>query len=74
MGISLGMSTGDKLKGRVKEAAGDLVDDADLRRSGRLQQRKAQARDELARAEDEADRKAAEIAALEGEAPRGTAA
>jgi uncharacterized protein YjbJ (UPF0337 family) len=59
------MSVGDKVKGRVKEAAGDLVDDADLRRKGRLQQRKAQARDELARAEDEADRKVEEIAALE---------
>ena len=60
---------------RVKEAAGDLVDDADLRRRGRLQQRKAQARDDLARAEDEADRKAAEIAALDGEPPeRDTAA
>jgi uncharacterized protein YjbJ (UPF0337 family) len=59
------MSVGDKLKGRVKEAAGDLVDDADLRRRGRLQKRKGKARDELARAEDEADRKAEEVAALE---------
>jgi uncharacterized protein YjbJ (UPF0337 family) len=59
------MSVGDKLKGRVKEAAGDLVDDADLRRRGRLQKRKGEARDELARAEDEADRKAEEVAALE---------
>ena len=59
------MAIGDKLKGRVKEAAGDLVDDAELRRKGRQQQRKAEARDELARAQDEADRKAEEVAALE---------
>ena len=65
------MSLGDKLKGKAKEAAGDLVDDADLRRKGRLQQRKAQARDELARAEDEADRKAEEVAALERDRPSG---
>jgi uncharacterized protein YjbJ (UPF0337 family) len=59
------MAKGDKLKGRVKEAAGDLVDDADLRRRGRLQQREADAREELALAEEEADRKAEEVADLE---------
>jgi uncharacterized protein YjbJ (UPF0337 family) len=59
------MAKGDKLKGRVKEAAGDLIDDADLRRSGRKQQREAEAREELALAEDEADRKAEEVADLE---------
>lgn len=59
------MALGDKLKGRAKEAAGDLVDDAELRRKGRLQQREAEARDDLARTEDEADRKAEEVADLE---------
>jgi uncharacterized protein YjbJ (UPF0337 family) len=59
------MSKGDKLKGRVKEAAGDLIDDAELRRSGRKQQQEAEAREELAVAEEEADRKAAEVADLE---------
>jgi uncharacterized protein YjbJ (UPF0337 family) len=59
------MAKGDKLKGRIKEAAGDLVGDAEVRRQGRLEQRKAEAREELARREDEADRKAAEIADLE---------
>lgn len=59
------MSLGDKLKGRVKEAAGDLVDDAELRRDGRQQQKHAQARDELARAQEEADAKAEEVAELE---------
>jgi uncharacterized protein YjbJ (UPF0337 family) len=59
------MAKGDKLKGRIKEAAGDLVGDAEVRRQGRLEQEKAEAREELARRQDEADRKAAEIADLE---------
>jgi uncharacterized protein YjbJ (UPF0337 family) len=59
------MAKGDKLKGRLKEAAGDLIDDAEIRRKGRLQQQEAEARDELARAEEEADRKAEEVADLE---------
>ncbi len=59
------MAKGDKLKGKIKEAAGDLVDDAEVRRQGRLEQREAEAREELARSEDEADRKAQEVADLE---------
>jgi uncharacterized protein YjbJ (UPF0337 family) len=59
------MAIGDKLKGRVKEATGDLVDDAEMRRKGRLQQREAEARDELARTEEEAERKAAEVEEME---------
>ena len=59
------MAIGDKLKGRAKEAAGDLVDDAEMRRKGRLQQREAEARDELARTEEEAERKAAEVEEME---------
>jgi uncharacterized protein YjbJ (UPF0337 family) len=59
------MAKGDKLKGKLKEAAGDLIDDAEVRRQGRLEQREADAREELARTEDEADRKAREVADLE---------
>ena len=59
------MAKVDKLKGRIKEAAGDLIDDAEIRRKGRLEQREAEARDELARAEEAADRKAEEVADLE---------
>ena len=59
------MAKVDKLKGRVKEAAGDLIDDAEIRRKGRLEQREAEARDDLARSEEEADRKAKEVADLE---------
>jgi uncharacterized protein YjbJ (UPF0337 family) len=59
------MAKVDKLKGRVKQAAGDLIDDAELRRKGRLEEEEASARDELARSEEEADRKAEEVADLE---------
>ena len=59
------MAKGDELKGRVKEAAGDLIDDAELRQQGRKEQEKAQAREELARAQEEADHKAEEVADLE---------
>jgi uncharacterized protein YjbJ (UPF0337 family) len=59
------MAKADELKGRVKQAAGDLIGDAELRRKGKLQQRQAEAREEQARAEDEADRKAEEVADLE---------
>ena len=59
------MAKGDKVKGRIKEAAGDLIDDAELRRKGKLEQREADARDDLARAEEEAERKADEVADLE---------
>ena len=59
------MAIGDKVKGRIKQAAGDLVDDAELRRAGRNQEREAKARDELARLEEKADLKAEEVADLE---------
>jgi uncharacterized protein YjbJ (UPF0337 family) len=59
------MAKADKLKGRVKEAVGDLIDDAEVRRKGRLEQREADAREDLARAEEDADRKAREVADLE---------
>jgi uncharacterized protein YjbJ (UPF0337 family) len=59
------MAKADELKGRVKQAAGDLMNDAELRRKGQLQQREAEARQEHALAEEEADRKAEEVADLE---------
>ena len=55
----------DKAKGRAKKAAGDLADDADLKREGRLDERKGEAKDELREAEADADAKAQEIANLE---------
>jgi uncharacterized protein YjbJ (UPF0337 family) len=55
----------DKLTGRAKKAAGDLADDASLRREGRQEERKGEAKEELAEAKDQADAKADEVANLE---------
>jgi uncharacterized protein YjbJ (UPF0337 family) len=51
----------DKLTGRTKKAAGDLADDASLRREGRQEERKGEAKDELANAQDRVEDKAAEV-------------
>jgi uncharacterized protein YjbJ (UPF0337 family) len=59
------MSITDKITGRFKKAAGDLADDASLRREGRQEERKGEAKDELADAHEKADRKAEEVANLE---------
>jgi uncharacterized protein YjbJ (UPF0337 family) len=59
------MSLTDKISGRVKKAAGDLADDASLRREGRQEERKGEAKDQLADAHEKADRKAEEVANLE---------
>ena len=59
------MSLTDKVTGRIKKAAGDLADDASLRREGRDEERKGEAKEQLDRAEDRADRKAEEVADLE---------
>ena len=55
----------DKLTGRAKKAAGDLTDDASLRRQGRQEERKGEAKDELSNAQERADAKADEVADLE---------
>jgi len=59
------MSITDKITGRVKQAAGDLKDDEALKREGRKEQRKGEAKEELSRAHEKADRKAEEVANLE---------
>ena len=59
------MGITDKITGRIKKAAGDLTDDASLRREGRREERKGEAKDELAQAHEKADRKAEEVADLE---------
>jgi uncharacterized protein YjbJ (UPF0337 family) len=59
------MSLIDKITGRFKKAAGDLTDDASLRREGRQEERKGEAKDELSRTQEKADRKAEEVADLE---------
>lgn len=55
----------DKLTGRAKQAAGDLADDASLRRQGKREERKGEKKDELDHAQAEADEKAEEVADLE---------
>jgi uncharacterized protein YjbJ (UPF0337 family) len=61
------MDITDKVTGRVKKAAGDIVDDASLRQEGRKEERKGEAKEELAREQERADRKSQEVADLERE-------
>jgi uncharacterized protein YjbJ (UPF0337 family) len=55
----------DKITGRTKKAAGDIADDASLRREGRQEERKGEAKDELSNAQERAESKAEEVANLE---------
>jgi uncharacterized protein YjbJ (UPF0337 family) len=59
------MGITDKITGRIKKAAGDLTDDASLRREGRQEERKGEAKEERDRAREKADLKAEEVANLE---------
>ena len=59
------MSITDKITGRAKKAAGDLTGDGSLRREGAREERKGEAKEELAEAHEKADRKAEEVANLE---------
>jgi uncharacterized protein YjbJ (UPF0337 family) len=67
------MGIGDRVGGRVKQAAGDLTGSEALRREGVEDERRADAKDELAheqaeaeRQQERADRKAEEVERLEG--------
>jgi len=55
----------DKITGRAKKAAGDVTGDSSLRREGRQEERKGEAKDELASTQDKADAKAEEVANLD---------
>ena len=59
------MSIMDKITGRVKRAAGDLTDDASLRRQGRREEAKGEAKEKLDEAQDKTAQKAQEVADLE---------
>ena len=59
------MSITDKITGRIKKAAGDLAGDASLRRQGRDEERKGEAKEELDRDQEKADSKDEEVANLE---------
>ena len=68
------MGIQDKITGRLKQAAGDLTGDQDLRAQGLREERKADAKDELDRANAEADAKAREVAALERQTAKAKSA
>ena len=55
----------DKITGRTKKAAGDLADDPSMRREGRQEERKGEAKEELAGAEERVEDKASEVSDLE---------
>jgi uncharacterized protein YjbJ (UPF0337 family) len=55
----------DKLSGRAKKAVGDLTGDGGLRRQGRREERKGEAKEELERAQDRTAAKAREVSDLE---------
>jgi uncharacterized protein YjbJ (UPF0337 family) len=55
----------DKLTGRAKKTAGDVTGDASLKREGSKEERKGEAKEQLAREQERADRKAEEVADLE---------
>jgi uncharacterized protein YjbJ (UPF0337 family) len=59
------MGITDKISGRVKKAAGDLTDNPSLHREGRQEERKGEAKDELKRAQEQAETKAVEVSDLE---------
>jgi uncharacterized protein YjbJ (UPF0337 family) len=59
------MSILDKITGRAKKAAGDIADDSSLRREGRQEERKGEAKDELSNAQERVEDKAAEVSDLE---------
>lgn len=59
------MSKADQTIGKIKQAAGDLMDDATLRQEGRKQQQRGEAREEHALAEEKANAKQREVDDLE---------
>lgn len=60
----------DRITGRLKRAAGDLSGDAELQREGVQEERKADAKEDLERAQRQVDRAADEVARLERESNR----
>ena len=59
------MSILDKITGRAKKAAGDVSGDSSLRREGAREERKGEAKDQLDRAQERVEDKAAEVSDLE---------
>lgn len=55
----------DKITGRAKQAAGDLGDDPKLRRQGKREERKGEAKDQLDGAHEKVERKSEEVSDLD---------
>jgi uncharacterized protein YjbJ (UPF0337 family) len=58
---------GEKVKGQIKETAGEVLDKEDLRREGEAQQNKAEAQDDADRLEEMAKEKQQEAFGYEGQ-------
>jgi uncharacterized protein YjbJ (UPF0337 family) len=61
------MGIQDKVSGRLKQAAGDLTGNEELRGDGVREERKGEAKRELRDAQEQAERKRDEVAQLEHE-------
>jgi len=59
------MGLTDKITGRAKQAVGDLTGDKSTKREGAQEERKGEAKDELAQTQETEERKAEEVANLE---------
>jgi uncharacterized protein YjbJ (UPF0337 family) len=59
------MSIADKITGRIKQIAGGLTKDPEVRREGVREERKGQAKEEEFEAEQAAERKRQEVEDLE---------
>jgi uncharacterized protein YjbJ (UPF0337 family) len=55
----------DRITGRAKKAAGDLTGDPALRQQGRKEERKGEEKEKLARAQEQVEDKAKDVADLE---------
>lgn len=55
----------DKASGKAKQVAGDVLNDPELHRKGKLEERKGEVKDELTEQDARAQRKAEEVADLE---------
>jgi uncharacterized protein YjbJ (UPF0337 family) len=59
----------DKIRGRAKQAAGDVTGDPELHREGLAEERKGEAKDELDEAQKRAADKAVEVDDLDRKTP-----
>lgn len=55
----------DQAKGRVKQAAGDLLGDEDLQRTGAKEEERGKAREELEEAHEEVEQRTRRVSRLE---------